>query len=76
MEIDRAAGVLVALQHCSLDEAVNEILDASRRHRVPPVSVARALVALAEGVGQDDDPSAAAARYEWGLLLKPEVVSG
>ena len=74
MEIDRAAGVLVALRRCSFEEASDELLDASKRHRVPPLALARALVALAGGVADDDDP-ANAARYEWGSLLDPEVVA-
>ncbi len=73
MEMDRAAGVLVALRRCGLDEASDEILDASKRHRVPPVAVARALVALAEGV-DSDGPASAAARYEWGALLESSGV--
>jgi hypothetical protein len=75
MEIDRAAGVLVALRRCGLDEAFDEIVDASKRHRVAPLALARALVALAEGTGQDDEPASAAARYEWGLLLAPEALA-
>jgi hypothetical protein len=76
MELDRAAGVLVALRRCTLDEASDELLDASKRHRIPPLAIARALVALAEGASGDDEPATAAARYEWGLLLEPEVVAG
>jgi AmiR/NasT family two-component response regulator len=48
MEMDRAAGVLVALRRCAVSEAFDEISDASKRHRVSPLGVARALVALAE----------------------------
>jgi hypothetical protein len=76
MELDRAAGVLVALRRCTLDEASDELLDASKRHRIPPLAIARALVALAEGASGDDEHATAAARYEWGLLLEPEVVAG
>jgi hypothetical protein len=60
MELYRAVGVLVALRPCTLDEAFDELLDASKRHRGPPLGVARALVALAEGVGHDEARSAAA----------------
>lgn len=74
MEIDRAAGVLVALRRCALDEASVELLDASKQHRVPPLAVARALVALAEGVADDDDAATAVARYEWGTLLESTAV--
>jgi hypothetical protein len=75
MDIDRAAGVLVALRRGPLDEAFDEIVDAAQRHRVEPVRIARALVALAEGAGYDDDPATAAARYEWGTLLEPTAVA-
>jgi hypothetical protein len=75
MEIDRAVGVLVTLRRCALDEASDELLDAAKRHRLAPVALARALVALAEGVSHDDAPSIEAARYEWGLLFERQVVS-
>ena len=76
MEIDRAVGVLVALRRCTVAEAFDEIVVASKRHRVPPLQIARALVALTEGSGQDDGPTAGpAARYEWGSLLESEVVT-
>ena len=64
----------MALRRCSLAEAFDEIVDASKRHRVQPLRIARALVALAEGVAADDD-AAAVARYEWGSLLEPEAVA-
>jgi hypothetical protein len=66
--LDRAEGVLVALRRCSIRAAFNEIVDASKRHRVPTLGIARALVALAQGSPLDDDATAAA-RYEWGDLL-------
>jgi hypothetical protein len=75
MEIDRAVGVLVTLRRCALDEASDELLDAAKRHRLTPLAIARALVALAERVSHDDAPSVEAARYEWGLLLEREVLS-
>jgi hypothetical protein len=75
MELDRAVGVLVALRRCNCADASDELLVASMRHQVPPVAVARALVALAEGTGAGDDAAAAAARYEWGFLLESEVAA-
>jgi hypothetical protein len=75
MDIDRAAGVLVALRRCPLDEAFDEIVDAAKRYRVEPVRIARALVALAEGTRHDDGPAIAAARYEWGTLMEPTAVA-
>jgi hypothetical protein len=76
MEIEQAAGVVVALRQCTLAEAFDELLDASQRHRVPPLAVARALVALAEGIGHDDHTATAAARYEWGQLVEARVMTG
>jgi len=72
MEMDRAAGVLVAWRRCAVSEAFDEILDASKRHRVSPLGVARALVALAE---HDGTPAASAARYEWGNLMESIAVA-
>jgi AmiR/NasT family two-component response regulator len=71
--LDRAEGVLVALRRCTISAAFNEIVGASKRHRVPTLSIARALVALAQNSPLDDDATAAA-RYEWGSLL--ESVTG
>jgi ANTAR domain len=75
MDIDRAAGVLVLLRRCTLAEAFDELLDASKRHRVSPLGIARALVALAVGTEHDDQAAAAAARYEWGSVVEPEAVA-
>lgn len=66
--LDRAEGVLIALRRCTIDAAFGEIVAASKRHRVPTLRIAAALVAMAQGAPMDDD-SAAAARYEWGSLL-------
>lgn len=74
MDIDRAVGVLVALRRSTLDEASDELLDAAKRHRLAPLAIARALVALAEQ-RDSGDAATAAARYEWGLLLESEVVT-
>ena len=65
--LDRAEGVLIALRRCTTDAAFAEIVGASQRHRVPTLSIAAALVALAQDSPFDDD--ATAARYEWGALL-------
>ena len=70
MELDRATGVIVALRRCTCEDASDELLAASKRHRVAPVAVARALVALAEGRGSDEEPATSAARYEWGSLME------
>ena len=67
--LDRAEGVLIALRHCTADAAFSEIVRASKRHRVPPLRMAAALVALAQDSPLHGD-TADAARYEWGLLLE------
>jgi AmiR/NasT family two-component response regulator len=67
--LDRAEGVLIALQRCTIDAAFDEIVSASQRHRVPTLRIAAALVALAQDSPLDDDATAAA-RYEWGALLE------
>ena len=67
--LDRAEGVLVALRRCRIEVAFDEIVSASKRHRVPTLRIARALVALAADSPLDDDATAAA-RYEWGSLLE------
>jgi len=67
--LDRAEGILLGLKRCSIDEAFNEIVEVSRRHRVPALRVSRALVELAEGRDPDDLEAAAVARQEWSSLL-------
>jgi AmiR/NasT family two-component response regulator len=67
--LDCAQGVLIALRRCTMDSAFGEIVRAAKRHRVPPLSIAAALVALAQDSALDDD-AAAAARYEWSSLLE------
>lgn len=72
--LDRAEGVLIALRRCTTQAAFEEIVRASKRHRVPTLRIAAALVALVQGDPLDDDASAAA-RYEWGSLLELPVSS-
>ena len=67
--LDRAEGVLIALRRCTIDEAFEDIVRASKRHRVPTLSIAAALVALAQDSPFEHDATAAA-RYEWGSLLE------
>ena len=67
--LDRAEGVLIALRRCTMDVAFEEIVSASKRHRVPTLSIAAALVALAQDSPLDNDATTAA-RYEWGSLLE------
>ena len=72
--LDRAEGVLIAMRRCTTEAAFAEIVRASKRHRVPTLRIAAALVALVQGDPLDDDASAAA-RYEWGSLLELPVSS-
>lgn len=74
--LDTAEGVLVALRRYSPAEAFAEILDTARRHRVPALGLARALVELAGAEPPVDTPdaSAAVARTAWGhLLARPNL---
>lgn len=67
--LDRAEGVLMAARRCTTDAAFEEIVEASKRHRVPALSIAAALVGLAQNSPLNDDATAAA-RYEWGSLFE------
>jgi len=66
-----AEGVLVALRHCSLDEAFIDIVQTATRHGVAPLELADALVAIAENdVPRGfDDAVIAAVEQAWGTLL-------
>ncbi|WP_169587199.1 ANTAR domain-containing protein [Antrihabitans stalactiti] len=76
--LDTAEGVLVALRRCSIDEAFIELVHVAKRHHVPTLAVARALVEHAEN-GIDSSPDtdsetdgtgpADIARHEWGHLF-------
>ena len=67
--LDRAEGVLIAVRRCTTDAAFSEIVRASKRHRVPTLGLAAALVALAQNAQVHGD-AATAARYEWGSLFE------
>ena len=72
--LDRAEGILVGLRRCTINDAFDEIVAASKRHRVPTLSMARALVALAENRGMETENTAGfAARYEWASLFEPSA---
>lgn len=66
-----AQGVLVALRHCSLDDAFIDIVQTARQHNVAPMELAETLVAIAEsGVTRElDDVFIAAVDRAWGNLL-------
>jgi hypothetical protein len=69
--LDTAEGVLVALRRCRLDRAFVEIMQTAKQHGLNAVTLADALVALAEGqLGTDvDDAAAAVALSTWGHLF-------
>ncbi len=66
--------MLVALRHCSLDEAFADIVQTAKRHSVAPLELADALVAIAENdLNRDfDDAVIAAVDEAWGPLLGSE----
>lgn len=66
-----AEGVLIALRHCSLDEAFIDIVQTAKRHNVAPMGLADALVAVAENdeTRDFDDAVVAAVGRAWGALL-------
>jgi hypothetical protein len=68
--LGNAEGVLIALRHCTADEAFDELVAAARRQRVPIFTLASALVDLAAGHGDESaDIAARAAESEWADLL-------
>jgi hypothetical protein len=70
--LDTAEGVLIALRGCSLNEAFVEIVQTAKAHNVSTLSLADALVALAQDQGSQDGDDAAfvAARAAWGHLVE------
>ncbi|WP_322857196.1 hypothetical protein [Mycobacterium shigaense] len=57
-----AEGVLVALRHCTLDEAFIDIVETAKRHGVAPLELANALMAVAQNdESRDRDDAAIAA---------------
>lgn len=72
--LDTAEGVLVALRRYRLDRAFVEIMQTAKQHGLNPVSLADALVALAEDqLSTDvDDAAAAVALSTWGHLFSAD----
>jgi hypothetical protein len=70
--LDTAEGVLIALRGCNLNQAFVEIVQTAKSHNVSTLSLADALVAIAQiQPFQDvDDAAIAAARATWGDLLE------
>ena len=69
--LDTAEGVLIALRGCTLNQAFVEIVQTAKAHNVSTLSLADALVALAQDqASQDgDDAALVAARAAWGHLF-------
>lgn len=68
--LDTAEGVLIALRHCTVDDAFREIVGAAQQHQVPLFTLADALVTAAGGKADCLNTAArAAVLAEWGSLL-------
>jgi len=70
--LDTAEGVLIALRGCTLHQAFVEIVQTAKTHDVSTLSLADALVALAQNQASQasDDAAFVAARAAWGHLLE------
>ena len=69
--LDTAEGVLIALRGCTLNQAFVEIVQTAKAHNVSTLSLADALVALAQNQASQggDDAALVAARAAWGHLF-------
>ena len=69
--LDAAVGVLIALRGSTLNEAFVEIVQTAKAYNVSTLSLADALVALAQDQASQDGQDAAfnAARARWGHLF-------
>ena len=69
--LDTAEGVLIALRGCSLNQAFVEIVQTAKSHNVSTLSLADALVAIAQTQSSPDVKDAAfvAAHGTWGHLM-------
>ena len=70
--LDTAEGVLIALRGCTLNEAFVEIVQTAKARNVSTLSLADALVALAQDQASQDGQDAAfdAARAKWGRMFE------
>ena len=68
--LDTAEGVLIALRGCTLNQAFVEIVQTAKRHNVSTLSLADALVAMAQTQAfqtvDNADAAFVAARATWG----------
>src|ERR1700755_3631848 len=71
--LDTAEGVLLALRGCTLNQAFVEIVRTAKSHNVSTLSLADALVAIAQTppCHDIDDVAFAAARATWGEMFDP-----
>jgi ANTAR domain len=71
--LDTAEGVLIALRGCTRNQAFVEIVQTAKRHNVSTLSLADALVAIAQTQASqnvdDDDAAFVAARATWGYFF-------
>jgi hypothetical protein len=69
--LDTAEGVLVGLRRYRVDQAFIELMQTAKRHGVNPVSLADALVAIAEDqlVKDIDHAAASVVLTTWGHLF-------
>jgi hypothetical protein len=69
--LDTAEGVLIALRGCSLNQAFVEIVQTAKNHNVSTLSLADALVGIAQTQSCQDvnDAAFVVARATWGRLL-------
>ena len=69
--LDTAEGVLIGMRGCSLNQAFVEIVQAAKAHNVSALSLADALVAIAQTQASPgvDDAARVAARATWGHLF-------
>ena len=76
--LDTAEGVLIALRGCTLNQAFVEIAQTAKAHSISALSLADALVAIAQNQAPADVDDAAiiAARAKWGHLFDREPPSG
>jgi hypothetical protein len=73
--LDTAEGVLIALRRCSLDKAFFDLAHTAKRHGLAPVTLADALIAVAQNRYTEDCDQHAVqvARETWGALLERNV---
>jgi Fe-S-cluster formation regulator IscX/YfhJ len=69
--LDTAEGVIIALVRCNITQAFTAIVGTAKDHNVAPLSLADALVAIAQNHATDDlDPEAVRVAHQtWGRLL-------